>query len=249
MAEPARAAGRLRIGTSGWSYRSWHGDFYPDGVGPSDELSYLSRHTTATEINASFYRLQSPATYRRWAEATPPDHAFALKGSRYLTHMKQLHDPEPGLAKLLASGVRELGSKLEVMLWQLPARTSFDPDLLDGFLTARPADVKHALEPRHPSFASAEARAVLTAHDVATVYSDSPDVWPALDQDTASFRYVRLHGHSALYASRYADRSLEDWAAKVRRWHAAGQDVHVYFDNDAHGHAPHDAVRLLEKLR
>jgi uncharacterized protein YecE (DUF72 family) len=128
---------------------------------------------------------------------------------------------------------------------RLPADRVAIPDGAD----ADPrAGLRHALEPRHPSFGSAEAAAALTDRGIALVWSDSPGSWPAWDRDTAPFRYVRLHGHSRLYTSRYADRSLDAWAERCRTWAAAGEDVHVYFDNDANGHAPHDAARLLGRL-
>jgi uncharacterized protein YecE (DUF72 family) len=240
--------GRALVGTSGWSYKSWHGDFYPEGTSRKDELGYLSRRLTSSEINATFYRLQKPESYQRWYAATPPDHVFAVKGSRYLTHLKQLKDPEPGLATLLASGLAALGDKLGVMLWQLPRTLPFDRDRVETFLRALPTRTRHAVEPRHPSWAVDEAAELLARYRVATVYSDSPGSWPAFDRDTADFRYVRLHGHCELYTSRYGDGLLDRWAERCTRWMAAGQDVHVYFDNDARGHAPHDAVRLLDRL-
>lgn len=270
--------GRFLVGTSGWSYRSWHGDFYPDGLTQSEELRHLSAHTTATEVNATFYRLQQPSSFRRWGEEVPEGHVFAVKGSRYITHMKQLRDPRPALGNFLASGLLALGDRLDVVLWQLPARTVFRPEVLEPFLETLPrtmgeaaqlaaehderiggdavlletavpdAPLRHALEPRHTSFRAAEAVALLLHHDVATVYSDSPESWPVLDLDTASFRYVRLHGHDELYRSRYSDKELAAWADRCRGWAAAGQDVHVYLDNDGYGHAPHDAVRLLRML-
>lgn len=240
--------GRFLIGTSGWSYRSWHGDFYPPGVNRKDELSYLAERLTATEVNASFYRLQRPTSYQRWHDETPPGHVFAVKGSRYLTHLKQLRDPEPGLAKLFESGISALGEKLDVMLWQLPRTLAFDAARVDEFLGLLPRWTRHALEPRHPSWQADEAAELLTAYGVATVYSDSPGAWPAFDRDTADFRYVRLHGHTELYTSRYGDGLLDRWAERCRAWADAGQDVHMYFDNDAQGHAPHDAVRLLQRL-
>ena len=273
------AAGHVLIGTSGWAYDSWRGDFYPDVLRQDDELAYLARRTTATEVNATFYRLQRPSTFRRWRDALPAGHRVAIKGSRYLTHMKQLRDPEAGLANLLASGVLALSDHLDVVLWQLPARMKYDEERIGRFLDALPrtmgaaarlaaeheapapgeenavlavahprARLRHALEPRHRSFDTTEAADLLAAHDVAMVCSDSPGSWPAFDRDTASFRYVRLHGHSDLYASRYSDRSLDRWAERCGQWTDAGQDVHVYFDNDARGHAPHDALRLLDRL-
>ena len=239
----------LRIGTSGWSYKSWHGDFYPADLSRKDELGYLARVLTSTEINATFYRLQKESSFQRWYAATPPEHVFAVKGSRYITHLLRLRDAGPALEKFFGSGVLELKEKLGVLLWQLPATLAFDAELVGGFLEALPGGHRHAFEPRHASWASEEADQLLTAYGVATVYSDSPRKWPVVDRDTADFRYVRLHGHSELYASRYSERSLDRWAERCRAWTAAGQDVHVYFDNDARGHAPHDALRLLDRVQ
>lgn len=251
MADGA-SRGRLHVGTSGWSYRSWHGDFYPADLKRADELAYLSRRLGAAEINASFYRLQRASTYARWREQTPPDHVFALKGSRYVTHLKRLREPAPHLERLVASGIEELGPKLDVLLWQLPAALAFDREVLQTFvtqLTGGPTGRwRHAIEPRHNSFGSEEAVEVLTAAGVATVWSDGAGKWPAIERDTAGFRYVRLHGHTELYASRYSGRTLDAWAQRCREWMDRGQDVHVYFDNDMRGHAPHDAERLRAKV-
>lgn len=270
--------GRFLVGTSGWSYRPWHGDFYPADLTQADELRYLAARTTATEVNATFYRLQQASSFRRWVCEVPDDHRFAVKGSRYITHMKQLRDPRAGLANFLASGVLALGDRLDVLLWQLPARFTFRPEVVAGFLEALPrtageaaalaaehderidattavveaptpeTPLRHAVEPRHSSFDTPQAAALLAEHDVAMVHSDSPGSWPALDHDTASFRYVRLHGHSELYRSRYSGRLLASWADRCQQWASDGQDVHVYLDNDGRGHAPYDALRLLEML-
>ena len=142
----------------------------------------------------------------------------------------------------------DVTDKLGVLLWQLPASLPFDEGLVTAFLQALPPALRHALEPRHPSWSSDAAAELLSTYRVAMVYSDSPATWPAFERDTADFRYVRLHGHSDLYASRYSRRSLDRWAERCRAWSDQGQDVHVYFDNDARGHAPHDAARLLALL-
>lgn len=242
------STGRFLIGTSGWSYRTWQGDFYPTGLPRVEELSYLSRRLTSTELNASFYRLQKQTSYERWRDATPADHVFAVKGSRYVTHLLRLREPGPALEKFFGSGVLALGPKLGVLLWQLPGTLAFDRALVADFLDALPSGHRHAFEPRHPSWSTDAAADLLAAYGVATVYSDSPAKWPAIDRDTADFRYVRLHGHTELYSSRYSGANLDRWAARCQDWAERGQDVHVYFDNDARGHAPHDAVRLLARL-
>ena len=269
------------IGVSGWRYRGWRGDFYPEGLRQRDELRYVAERMTSVEINGSFYSLQRPSSYAAWASDTPEGFVFAVKGGRYLTHMKQLHDIEAPLAHFFASGVLALGNRLGPVLWQLPPRMSFHAERLDHFLRMLPrtlgevaelarrhddklapertltdvapgvaADrpVQHALEPRHPSFASQEAHELLAQHGVCMVIADSAGEWPTMPDATSDIRYVRLHGEQQLYTSGYTDESLDRWADQCRTWLAEGLDTYVYFDNDAHGHAPWDAVRLLDRL-
>jgi uncharacterized protein YecE (DUF72 family) len=181
------------------------------------------------------------------------------------------------MADFFASGVLALGRKLGPVLWQLPARMALSPDRLEAFLTLLPrthaeaaalaarhddklADdrtltecevdlpLRHALEPRHPSFDTDEVRSLCAEHDIALVVADSAGRWPTMHDATSDFRYVRLHGETELYASGYTDESLDRWAAQCREWLTEGHDTFVYFDNDAKGHAPHDAVRLLDRL-
>jgi uncharacterized protein YecE (DUF72 family) len=268
---------RCYVGVSGWRYPRWRGDFYPKGLRQRDELAYAAERMNSVEINGSFYSLQRPSSYAAWAEATPDDFVFAVKGGRFITHLKQLHDVETPLANFFASGVLALGRKLGPVLWQLPARMALSPDRLDRFLALLPRThdeaaalaarhddklaedrvllkplvdqpIRHALEPRHPSFETAEARELLARHGVCMVVADSAGRWPMMPDATSNFRYVRLHGETELYASGYSDESLDRWAGQCRQWLEQGHDVHVYFDNDAKGHAPHDAVRLLDRL-
>ena len=268
---------QVRIGVSGWKYPSWRGDFYPAGLVQRRELEYVASRMNSVELNGSFYSLQRPSTYQRIVADTPGDFLVAVKGGRFITHLKRLAGVETALANFLASGVLALGPKLGPLLWQLPPNLAYDPDLLGRFFELLPrttaqaaaiarrhddkltADravvevevdlpVRHALEFRHPSFCADEAFAFVAGHDVALVASDSPGAWPYTEQVTSDFVYVRLHGHTDLYASGYSARSLDRWADKVRRWLADDLDVFVYFDNDARGRAPHDAVSLLERL-
>jgi uncharacterized protein YecE (DUF72 family) len=266
----------VRVGVSGWRYASWRGDFYPPGLVQRRELEYLASRMTSVELNGSFYSLQRPSTYQRIAEQTPPDFVVAVKGGRFITHFKRLVDTETALANFLASGVLALGPKLGPLLWQLPADLELDEGRLGPFLAGLPRStaaatelagrhddklsgdrvllkidgdrpLRHVLEPRHPSFGSDAAAALLRAHDVGMVMSDSP-TWPCFERVTSDLMYVRLHGHTELYASGYAAASLDRWADRVREWSTAGLDVFVYFDNDARGRAPHDAVGLLARL-
>jgi len=270
-------AGVVRVGISGWRYPAWRGDFYPKGLPQRRELEYAATQLTSIEINGSFYSLQRPSSYAAWRAETPDGFVFAVKGGRYVTHLKRLVDVDTALANFFASGVLALGPKLGPVLWQLPETLRFDAAGLDDFLgrlphgtrematlathhddklagdralTTAEADlpVRHALEFRSPTFATQEAYDVLRRHDVATVYADTAGRWPKVDEDTASYRYVRLHGDQELYASGYTDRALDDWAARCSGWAASGQDVFVYFDNDMKGYAPHDAMRLIARL-
>ena len=272
-----RPRGDVRIGTSGWRYPSWRGDFYPTGLRQRDELAYLAQELSGVELNGSFYSLQRPSSYASWAEQVPDDFSFAVKGGRFITHMRRLVDAETALANFFASGVLALGAKLGPVLWQLPASLELDEQRLSDFfdLLPRTTDaagelagrhddkvqegrslttplvsmpIRHALEPRHESFRSPRARDLLQDNGIAMVISDSAGTWPQFDVVTADLVYVRLHGDTELYRSGYSPTVLESWAERVRGWADQGLDVHVFFDNDARGHAPHDARALLDRL-
>lgn len=264
----------IRVGLSGWDYPRWQGDFYPKGLPARERLPYAARHFSTIEINGSFYSLQRPSSYERWRELTPDHFVFALKGGRYITHLRRLRGVEPALANFFASGPLALGPRLGPVLWQLPAAMEFDAALMRDFLALLPTSTSaaaelarrhdeklkhpayvtaeedrpllHAIEPRSQTFANSEFYDLLAERDMACVPSDSPR-WPLLEPGSASFTYVRLHGHSQLYASRYSTRLLDQWAERCRKWAERGP-VYVYFDNDMHGHAPRDALRLLERL-
>ncbi|MCW2495766.1 DUF72 domain-containing protein [Jatrophihabitans sp.] len=267
------SGGELRIGLSGWSYPGWRGRFYPRGLPHNAELGYVAERFSTVEVNASFYRLQRPDTYRRWVEQTPGGFLFAVKGSRYITHMKRLQS-SVAMANFLASGVLALGDRLGPLLWQLPPTMHFDPAVLEPFLTGLPrtmaaagrlarkhderlngrsvlavsADLplRHALEVRHESFRDERLYGLLREQGVGLVVADSAGHYPRLMEATADFVYVRLHGEEELYTSGYDDASLRGWAGRIARWRAEGRDVYVYFDNDAKVRAPVDALRLAE---
>jgi len=266
------------VGTSGWRYASWRGDFYPEGLVQRRELAYLADRFSTVELNGSFYSLQRPDSYLRWRDSVPEGFVFAVKGSRYITHMLRLRDTRTALANFFASGVLALGPALGPLLWQLPARLEFDRGLLDEFLGQLPSSttqarelaldhdqrldgrawleidqdrpLRHALEPRAQSFEDPALPDALRAHGVALAIADTAGRWPRFDARTADFAYLRLHGSTELYASGYTPEELRDWARRVlSRARGEGadeapQDVYVYFDNDARGHAPHDASAL-----
>jgi uncharacterized protein YecE (DUF72 family) len=266
----------IYVGVSGWRYAGWRGDFYPRGLPQRRELEYLASRMTSVEMNGSFYSLQRPSTYLRMVEQTPQGFPIAVKGGRYISHFKRLAGAESALANFFASGVLALGDRLGPVLWQLPADLPYDEERLEAFLSLLPrttraaaelgarhddklpaervhldtdADrpVRHVLEPRHPSFGSDAAADLLAAHGVGLVVSDSP-TWPCFERSTSDVMYVRLHGHTRLYTSGYAPASLDRWAERSLRWREEGLDVFVYFDNDARGRAPYDAVGLLGRL-
>jgi uncharacterized protein YecE (DUF72 family) len=267
------SATALRIGLSGWSYPGWRGRFYPRELAHNAELDFVAQRFSTVEVNASFYRLQRAETYRRWAGQTPAGFKFAVKGSRYITHMKRLLSTT-ALANFFASGVLALADKLGPVLWQLPPTLGFDRAVLEAFLQSLPSTtadaarlaaghderlngraylepvvdqpLRHALEIRHDSFRDPGVTELLGKHGVALVAADSAGHFPQLLEDTADFVYVRLHGHEELYTSGYDDASLRTWAQRIARWREAGRDVYVYFDNDANVRAPVDALRLRE---
>jgi uncharacterized protein YecE (DUF72 family) len=284
--------GRTRIGVSGWSYASWEEGFYPPGLPRKRRLEHVGRVFDTVEVNGSFYSLLTPGAYRRWYEQTPPGFVFAVKGSRFVTHNKKLADAEVPLANFMASGVFALEEKLGPFLWQLPATLRFDAERVRAFLELLPRTtaeaarlarrhdarvrepltavharrpLRHALEARHESFFTEDAVRVLREASVALVVSDSAS-WRRVEEVTAGFVYVRLHGRPRTYASRYSDEALGEEARKIRAW-ALGRmpvgaarvtgrapprrksyDVYVYFDNDALGHAPRDALRLIGRV-
>ncbi|HEY4459532.1 MAG TPA: DUF72 domain-containing protein [Pseudonocardiaceae bacterium] len=266
----------IRIGTSGWAYPEWRGSFYPPELPQRRQLEYLAGRMPTVELNGSFYSLQRPASYQNWAACTPGEFCFAVKGGRFVTHLKRLREPETPLANFFASGVLALGDKLGPVLWQLPGTLSLDLDLIAGFLATLPrgtaeaaelanrhsavlsADrtwltvtedrpIRHAIEVRHESFRTEVFSDLLRANDIALVASDSPGTWPYFEEITAGFSYFRLHGHTELYVSGYARAALARWARKIRDWSRQG-DVYVYFDNTAKGRAPRDAERLAALL-
>lgn len=273
---------RTYVGVSGYNYPHWRGPFYPADLPARQWLEYASRRFTSIELNGTFYSLKSPAVFRRWVAATPgAGFVFAVKGSRYITHNLKLARAAGALANFYASGVLALGRKTGPFLWQLPPAYRFDAERVEEFLGLLPRDTtaaarlarrhdgrlsggvllsaparvryRHAFEVRHPSFLTQEFYDQLEAHGCALVVADTAGRFPYVEQLTADFVYVRLHGARALYASAYTATELDRWATRVRRWAGrrggrGGRDVYVYFDNDAFAHAPHDALALAGRL-
>ena len=266
----------VRVGISGWRYEPWRGVFYPGGLPQRRELEFCGRHFPTVEINGSFYSLQRPEYYQDWYDETPPGFVFAVKGSRYITHMLRLRNIGKPLANFYASGILNLREKLGPFLWQFPPMFTYRPERLEPFFELLPrttaqalalarrrdarmtgrsrlaidADrpLRHAIEIRHPSFVNDAFIALLRKHRIGLVVADTAGKWPKMLHATADFVYVRLHGDLQLYTSGYSSRALDGWARRIRRWARERRDVYVYFDNDAKVHAPFDALNLMGKL-
>jgi len=254
--------GAVRIGISGWTYKPWRGVFYPKGLPQKRELAYAAQHFHSVEINGTFYSMQLPGSFAQWSEDTPDDFVFAIKGSRYITHMKRLKDARTPLANFFASGLLRLGQKLGPILWQFPPQMRFDAVRFETFFRLLPRTsmeaaelaqdhdervdgrdwtraitelpLRHAVEIRHESFCTGEFIELLRRYNIALVCADTPE-WPLLMDVTADFIYCRLHGAEQLYSSGYDDDALDRWAARIDTW--------------ARGQEPVDANRVLAPLK
>jgi len=287
-------AGRVLIGISGWRYAPWRGVFYPQDLVQRRELEYASRALPTIELNGSFYSLQRPELFAQWHAQTPDGFVFAVKGGRYITHVLRLRDARGALANFFASGVLRLGEKLGPFLWQLPPTLRYDVGLIEDFLAQLPRGtgaaaalaaehagwmrgrvwpdtdaerpLRHAMEVRHDSFRDPAFIEQLRRHAAALVVADSPSKWPYMEDVTADFLYLRLHGEKELYASGYTDEALDRWADRIDAWRAGrepadarrvdgaaprpeARDVYCYFDNDAKVRAPFDAAALIARLQ
>jgi len=283
----------IHIGISGWRYAPWRGDFYPEGLLQRRELEYASRAVSSIEINGSFYALQTPERFAGWYAQTPDDFVFSVKAPRYITHVRRLREIAEPLANFFASGPLQLGEKLGPFLWQFPPSFKFDQGLFSELFEQLPRTIgqayhcalrskrfadpqrpslkadtalRHAVEIRHASFMQDDFIELLRQHGIALVVADTAGKWPLLEELTADFMYLRLHGDKELYASGYDEQALDQWEQRIRSWHQGRQPadarrisqgpepsrksraVYCYFDNDLKVRAPYDARRLLEKL-
>jgi uncharacterized protein YecE (DUF72 family) len=238
---------RAFIGTSGWNYSGWKNDFYA-GVPRKSWLEYYSSRFDALEVDGTFYHLLRENVATSWNQQTREDFRFALKGHRYITHLKRLRPPSESI-RLQRESTARLGPKLCAILWQLPA--SFPKDLARLAAFAAMLDtwpeVRHVIEFRHDSWFDDEVAALMSRERIAVCQSDAAN-WPIWQAVTTDLVFVRLHGHSATYASNYEQCQLKEWAERTRKWLQEGRDVHVYFDNDAKGFAPWNALTLMELL-
>jgi uncharacterized protein YecE (DUF72 family) len=252
-------SGSVRIGISGWTYKPWRGVFYPAKLPHKRELAYAAGIFSSVEVNGTFYSLQRPQSFAAWAAQTPDSFVFAIKGPRYITHLRRLKDVEAPLANFFASGLLRLGAKLGPLLWQFPPHFRFNPTRLESFFALLPRDtasaaalarghdarmegrawtetdaarpLRHAIEIRHNSFVVPAFIDLLRAQDIALVCADTVE-WPRLMDMTADFVYCRLHGSEVLYTSGYDNAALDRWAARVAAW--------------ARGEEPPDAERVID---
>jgi uncharacterized protein YecE (DUF72 family) len=244
----------FRIGISGWRYEPWRGVFYPKKLAQKRELEYASRQMNSIEINGTFYSLQTPTSFRRWADETPEDFLFAIKGPKYISHRLRLKEARIPLANFFASGVLLLGDKIGPILWQFPPWERFDAERFGAFLDLLPGStsaaaglalentlatkkkewsvelikdipLKYAFEIRHHSFLVPEFIRLLRKHNAAFVLADSAGKWPYTEDITADFLYLRLHGAEEIYASGYTDEQLEWWRSRIVLW-TSGREPH-----------------------
>ncbi len=234
---------------SGWTFPPWKNHFYPVGLPASQELAYASRQVSSIEVNGTFYRLQTPDTFRRWYDATPDGFMFALKASRYVTHTTRLKNPAEGIARFLASGIFALKEKLGPILWQFPPSFRYDPALMDHFLSLLPHDTQqaealtgkhardggmttagpgshrpmtHAVEIRHESFRTPDFVEQMRAHKIALVFADT-ESWPMVEDVTGNVIYARLQGSATLAADGYSDKAIETIARRLSAWAGGGE--------------------------
>jgi uncharacterized protein YecE (DUF72 family) len=236
----------IRIGTSGWAYDHWQGPLYPEELARQEWLDFYAGRLRTVEINNSYYHLPEPATLRHWYDAVPADFVFAVKGSRYITHMKKLKDAAESVATFLGR-ISILGDKLGPVLFQLPPRWHCNPQRLAVFLDGLSRDFRYAFEFRDHSWLNEEVYRLLEAHNAAFGIYEY-DGFLAPRQVTTDFVYVRLHGPDGPYRGSYDSRTLTGWAGAFSTWARQGRRVYCYFDNDQAGYAPENALRLQAML-
>jgi len=260
----------IRVGIGGWVFAPWRGEFYPKGLPQARELEHASRHLTSIEINGTFYRTQKPESFRKWADETPDDFVFSVKGPQFATNRRVLAEAGDSVERFFKSGVLELKSKLGPILWQMAPTKKFDPEDFAGFLALLPKTldgraIRHVVEVRQPSFLVPEFIALLRKHAVAVVLVESGK-HPLIPDVTSDFIYARLQGTSEKEKSGYSAKALDAWAKRARTWEAgdapddlktvddkppakAKRDVFVYMISGAKVRAPAAAMALIERLK
>jgi uncharacterized protein YecE (DUF72 family) len=239
----------IRVGCSGWNYSHWRdGVFYPPRLPARRWLEFYSQHFDTVEVNATFYRLPRPTAVANWVEQTPPSFCFAVKSSRFLTHVKRLKDAGPGIRRFYACIDALVRSpKLGPVLWQLPENFRRDDERLAGAL-ARLPDGRHCFEFRHASWFVDQVYELLRSHGAALVIGDHPQRPFQTHELTADWTFLRFHAGRRGRAGNYSERELREWADRIAAWRDR-VDVYAYFNNDWHGFAPRNALRIKQLLR
>jgi uncharacterized protein YecE (DUF72 family) len=268
--KPAQSlATHIHVGIGGWTFAPWRGVFYPDGLPHAKELGYAARRLTSIEINGTFYRTQTPATFRKWASEVPDGFIFAVKGPRYVTHRGELKGGSESIERFLNSGVTELGDRLGPLLWQFPPFKKFDEADFGGFLELLPKDfdgwrLRHVVEIRHQSFCVPQFVRLLREFETPVVFSEH-ETYPAIADVAGDFLYLRLQKGNDSITTAYPEEAIAEWAARLKAWIGGRapadlpcieakpakikpRDIFVYFIHEGKIRAPHAAMALIDKL-
>ena len=236
----------VNIGTSGWNYGHWKETFYPPELPSARWLRFYADRLHSVEINNSFYNLPEKKTFMKWKNETPEGFVFSVKASRYITHMKKLKDPREAVQRFI-DRVDALEEKLGPLLFQLPPRWRCNPERLASFLELLPRDHRYSFEFRDESWFNDEVYDILRIHGAGLcIYHMSGFASPK--ELTADFAYIRLHGPGGAYEGTYDTQTLAGWAGAFSTWSSRGNEVYCYFDNDQHGYAVQNALRLQSML-
>ena len=236
-----------RIGTSGWHYEHWRSLFYPEGLAKAKWLEFYARHFATVELKNTFYRLPSEDAFTNWHNSTPADFTFAVKVSRFITHIKRLKNSEDALENFI-SRAKKLGAKLGPLLYQLPPNIHRNDDVLESFLATLPRGMEHVIEFRHESWLKDEVFEMMALYNVGLCVFDMPSFTCPLVA-TADFAYIRFHGSAGLYSSCYSDSELADWAKRLSDMAAKLKAVYIYFNNDLEAFAVRNAETIRRYLQ
>ncbi len=243
--------GKIHIGTSGWSYKDWKEIYYPPKMKATDWISFYAKDFKATEINASFYRLPTQETVLKWIDKVPRGFKFCPKMSRYLTHVKKLRGPEEPLQRFF-SIFEPMKKHMGPVLIQLPPQLKFNTEVVEHLyklLRNEYKEYRFALEARHPTWVEKESFDMMRKYHIAFVISQSGVGWPYEEVITAKDVYVRFHGPGNLYASKYTDEMLQEYAGKFNGWMNDGHSIWVFFNNDWYANAVYNAKTLIEMTK
>jgi uncharacterized protein YecE (DUF72 family) len=265
-----QSTNHIHVGIGGWTFAPWRGVFYPKGLPHAQELSYAANHLTSIEINGTFYRTQTPATFRKWASEVPDGFVFSVKGHQRVTHRRELKDARESIDHFLNSGVLELGDRLGPLLWQFPPYKKFDALDFGGFLEQLPKEfggrqLRHVVEVRHNSFLVPEFVDLLRQSGTAVVFSEH-ETYPAIADVTTDFLYLRLQKADDTIETGYPPKAIADWAGRIKSWldgraptdlphlektksKSKLKDVFVYFIHEGKVRAPAAGMKLIEFLK